>query len=300
MRRIFLSLALLLVATAPGVAKANVANVAGAVEPVANIATPPASKVGVNMITVSDAPSSAQPTLHLPGTDPNVMGASGKALIKLFILAVILESALALLFNWKPFVAVFDGRGIKPLLSFVAALIVTFVFKPESFAELLAGYGSVLSPDALWLSKVLEAMVIAGGSSGVNNMLVALGFRTNLSAAQVQPKPKPTEAWIAVALHRHDAVGPVLVEVGQGTDPATVGWEVAGTIVGKTAPRSIFAFELRDFARFPTVGGWSVKPDLPYLLRLTGQGQDGRALESTAWGPHALMSGAIVDIDLSL
>lgn len=224
-------------------------------------------------------------------SDQAPLEASGNALLKLFVLAVVLESALALLFNWRPFVARYDGRGVKAPISFVAALLLTLFFKPDAIETLLESYGGAnVSGGGLFFARVLEAMVIAGGSAGVNRLMVALGFRSRIRAEEVVAKPKPTEAWISVGLDRQGAVGPVYVELKEDQDPP----KIAGTIAGTRAvPRSMFR---RDYGRLPTAGGWSLVPGKEVSVTLV----DAAGSRSATWGPHRLAAGAIVDIDLTL
>src|SRR5262249_46470395 len=56
-----------------------------------------------------------------------------KALFLLFTLAVILESALAVLFNWRPFIETFNARAVRPVVSFVVALLVVREFNLDLF-----------------------------------------------------------------------------------------------------------------------------------------------------------------------
>ncbi|QHP72943.1 hypothetical protein EI171_39860 [Bradyrhizobium sp. LCT2] len=47
---------------------------------------------------------------------PNIYDASFKALFVLFILAVLVENGLALLFRWRPFLSYFDSRSTNALV----------------------------------------------------------------------------------------------------------------------------------------------------------------------------------------
>ena len=223
--------------------------------------------------------------------DDEPLDASGNALLKLFVLALILESALALLFNWRPFVARYDGRGVKAPISFAAALILTLFFKPDAIETLMEAYGGgEVSGGGLFFARVIEAMVIAGGSAGVNRLMVALGVRSRVRAQEVVAKPKPTEAWISVGLDRQSAVGPVYVELQEDEEPP----RLAGTITGTRAvPRSFFR---RDYGRLPPAGGWPLTPGREVSVTLV----DSAGNRSGTWGPHRLAAGAIIHIDLAL
>jgi len=60
-----------------------------------------------------------QPTL----TSGDLFTPSFKALFVLFILAVVLESGLAVIFNWKQFFTTFDTKATKPLVAILVACL---------------------------------------------------------------------------------------------------------------------------------------------------------------------------------
>jgi hypothetical protein len=49
---------------------------------------------------------------------------------------------------------------------------------------------------------ILTAAILAGGSAGVNTMLVALGFREVKTPATIAPRVPPDRAWIALHVER--------------------------------------------------------------------------------------------------
>jgi hypothetical protein len=55
-------------------------------------------------------------------TDDSIYGKSGAALTMLFVIAVLLESAFAVIFEWRVFLAYFSVRGIKPIIMIAASL----------------------------------------------------------------------------------------------------------------------------------------------------------------------------------
>ena len=258
-------------------------------------------------VTVTPAPAPSSGGTVPPAVDPapvqgqgagepSVVGESGEALVKLFVLAVLLESALALIFNWRPFVVVFDGRGVKSILSFLAAWLVVGSLRPESISELMEGYGSTLTETGRDVATILEAMIVAGGSAGVNNMLRTLGFRSRDRVDQIAPTPPKDEAWVSVALVRRQAVGPVDVELEADNVK-----QVAGTIRGRVRKKGLLSYFVRDYARFPPSGGYTLTPGKAYTIRLKGRNSAGEVITSTsAWGPHALAKRAVVDIELEL
>ena len=282
-------------------AVANAANAAETAAPTANDNTnapqrnPADGTTNVQKTTDANANAGAGEG----NREVEVLPESGEALVQLFVLAVLLESALALLFNWRPFIVSFDGRAVKPIVSFVAALIVVFTFHTDVFAELLRVYGGDLSGAGESVSRVLEAMVLAGGSSGVNTMLRGLGFRALPTAErQREQRPPPDKAWLAVRLHGNAAHQTVLVEtadISTAAARAAPQYSTAGTITGSTRSgwRSFF---LRDFGRFPTTQGFPVTPGTPYLVRVRQQG----AAEGQGAQEITLAPGAIVDLDFNM
>jgi hypothetical protein len=233
-----------------------------------------------------------------PGFTGEVYEQSFKVIFALFIIATILESGLAVIFNWRPFIQLFDSRGVKTLVSIAFAYVFVETFDFDAITSLVNLY----QPAAYKVGpagKFITALVIAGGSAGVNKLLVALGFRSVKTAEQATPKPPKTEAWISVRLLRKDAVGPVAVLIG----PDGAQTPVAGTISGSSSEWGLMRFFLRDYGRFPTAGGYAITPDPAklYKVYVAGRDKDGNLLSSSvAWGPNALAPSAIVDIELTL
>jgi len=61
-----------------------------------------------------------------PAGSDEIYNEAFKALLVLFVVALLLESGLAVLFNWRPFVVYFDGRGAKtPITVIVAYMFVS-------------------------------------------------------------------------------------------------------------------------------------------------------------------------------
>jgi hypothetical protein len=247
------------------------------------------------------------PTPGQPETKPidlassQVIAESAKALIVLFVLAAILESALAWFFN-LPFIAgVFNGRSVKPIISCAFALAVTYGFKSVLLIGLFAKYGyDTAGADAQFLCRLIESLVLAGGSAGVNRLLRNLGIRPIDPVAERNPTPQPLDAWIAVRHRRTNATGPVDVQIGTTAADGSTSWRVAGQITGGTPLMGFARWLLRDRSRFPGSGGYVVTPGVPLKVRLVWTKTDGTVVESAVWGPNALADRAIVDIDLTL
>lgn len=226
---------------------------------------------------------------------------SFKTLVVMFVAAVLLESALATIINWRPFLDYFDARGVKTVISVAVALVVVYVFDFDAVTRLLKIYGAGLdmkdgTVTLPFPGKFLTAWIIAGGSSGVNNILIALGFRSVRTAEQVKPKPPPDHGWVSVHLERVKAVGPVSVLIGpKGGDT------IAGTITGISAGSRVWRYFVRDKGRFPTSGGFALPQDVEFEIGLSGFDKDGKVIKLLEpWGPYKLQAHAIVDIELRL
>jgi hypothetical protein len=218
-----------------------------------------------------------------------------KAVSLLFLLAVVIESALAIIFNWRPFVETLNARAVRPLISLVVSGFFVWLFDLDLMTTIV---NSMMNTTHLpsTSGQVLTAMVLAGGSAGVNNLLVALGFRQKQTPETATPKPPSNKAWIAVRLDRQLAVGQV--EVFLGVPPA-VGQQppLAGVIHGKSKPAYRYFFS--DPGRFPGYGGHTVPVNSSISLELAGVDKDGQPL-SQKWGPCTLADGAIIDLDFKL
>lgn len=66
---------------------------------------------------IADAKPVTQAVRVLADAGGNVYGGSAKALFALFAIAIVLESGLALIFTWRPFLTTFNSRAVKPLVS---------------------------------------------------------------------------------------------------------------------------------------------------------------------------------------
>lgn len=230
-----------------------------------------------------------------PAIQAIALGDAFKILALLFVLAVLLEQALSVLFNWRPFLQYFNARGVKTVITVIAAWLVLETFKLDLIADLVNLYSSTKIPSGA-ATKLLTALILAGGSSGVNNLLVALGFRSMKSVEQIVPRPPPDKAWLSVRLERKAAEGQVVVSIGPdgGVIP------VVGTIDG-TSPRAFLRWFIVDRGRFPVVAGYHLTPEAgkTYVVQLEGKDKHGTKL-TARWDAHPIAVGAILDITLEL
>ena len=240
--------------------------------------------------TVSITVRDQAPTL----TSPDLYKSSFKAVFSLFILAVVVESGLALMFRWSPFLNLFDGRRLDPLVSFAFSLLLVWSFHLDVTTALMNTYSNTTYPWG-WEGLILTAMIIAGGSAGVNRMLQTLGFRPAGGPPIPPPLPPQNEAWIAVKLIRAKAVGPVTVQIGSDANLA-----VAGTIgYGSVHDGEWWRYFFRDRGRFPQSGGHVVVPG-PCRIQLDGVDANGKELPPAVWGVHIVADRAVIDVELKL
>ncbi|TCA23625.1 hypothetical protein E0H70_28260 [Rhizobium leguminosarum bv. viciae] len=265
---------------------------------------------------ITDTAWAADDAAQALGLSNQVYTASAKALTMLFVTAVVLESAFAIIFNWRVFLAYFDTKGVKTIVMIVISAIVVFYFKLDVFASLLAAF-SIPNPSADaagvaaslqnqvketsdTLSKLITALVLAGGSSGIHNMMYALGFRSNRDTETIS-KPEQTEAWVSVSVTRRTVDGPVLVSV-QKLDPSPDGitpLALAGSV--KFRRPALKELLMRNLNRFPQNGGYVVEPEKTYLIQATGDKRGDSSTQLTSPPRYYKFAPrAIVDLDIVL
>jgi hypothetical protein len=244
--------------------------------------------------TTNDKPN-ASASNSAQAIDPGVYGEMFKILFAVFTIAVVLESALALIFNWRLFLLYFDSRGAKTVVSAAAGILVAWSLGLDVIDRLYkamfpggnAGLGA--------FGYVLTGLVLAGGSAGVNNILKALGFRSLRDEEVRLPKPPTKQAWLAVRLNRKSAEGPVQVFLTRDNG----GERLIGTITGRRAPTFLQPLRANPM-RFPPLAGFAVPSDSLVTVQLRDPtlpaGQDASAL----WGPYRIGEGAIIDFELTL
>jgi hypothetical protein len=231
------------------------------------------------------------------GTIPDgVYSGAIKAIFVLFVLAIVIESTLAVVFNWRPFVETFNARAVRPLIAVAVAFAVVKIFNLDITTKLINATTTEPPQDPSTTGLILTALVIAGGSAAVNHMLVALGYR-ELKTPETAPKPPPTRAWLAVRAKRVKAApGDIEVFLGKPSGIAGLPPRV-GTIPGNSGS-GVLAYFLSDRGRFPPYGGFEVDPASgPYSVVLRSRGP--KPAEVT-WGPEDVAAGAIVDITLEI
>jgi len=220
----------------------------------------------------------------------------------LFLIAVLLESALALLFNWRPFIETFNARATRPLVAFLVAWLLVAAFDYDAVTQLMDAAQKTAPPrNAGTIGMILTAAILAGGSAGVNTLLVALGFREVKTPATVAPRVPPDRAWIAVHVDRTSEQGDLAVHIGPPDAANANAVPLAGVIGPASKPRSsaLGRFFLRQTGRFPAFGGFVAEAGKPCQVELRSPTVPGgtKLLYKLSFTPAP---GAIIDLNVTV
>jgi hypothetical protein len=245
------------------------------------------------------SPAAAQAVTFPPNSlnDEAIYKASISALTQLLVMAVLLESAFALIFSWRVFRTYFSLNGTRTVVMVAVSIATVWTFPYlDLVARLMAAFQGQ-AQSSIWVSQLITALILAGGSSGVNNVMRALGYRSaaaDEAPKQVAPRGK---AWIAVHVRRDKAVGPVLITVRRTDDRATdprAPAPIAGSI-GFDRP-GILELLLQNPNRFPRSGGYELLADQIYEIGISARGPEGEIADPLKGQKFAFADGAIVDL----
>lgn len=234
-----------------------------------------------------------------------VLDVSAVAVIKLFVLALLLESGLAVLFHWKPYLTFFNGRGMNALIAVAVAWVLVKQLEVDTVSQLIRAYtGS--GPVNPGIGQFITALVLAGGSSGVHRILTALEYRQSVAEIEASNSPAVNAAWIAVRVNRRNATGPIFVTVeptsgGQGSAPPTAVLQgVVALIERRSFGRRLRDCFVRDFNRFPQSGGYVVTPGQSYVISVIASDAVGKAIANPLDKTYVFADRAIVDFNVTL
>ena len=104
---------------------------------------------------------------------------AGYTLFLILVLAILLETGLSTIFNWRVYLRYFEERGLKVPIAVIASLIFVTQFKIDAVAEVLNSFSEVKYDPGI-AGKILTALIIAGGSNGVFTLYEKLGIRNPL------------------------------------------------------------------------------------------------------------------------
>lgn len=211
-------------------------------------------------------------------------------LMAAFVLALLLESAFALLFNWRFYQSVFVGRAWRTPIMFAVSLAVVHELHFDMVARVFSAYnGSTAPPQAEMLTQILTAMVLGGGSVGVNKILVGLGFRSDKprkdSETEQARNLHETEAWVSVMLQGVPSGRQFSVEMQEWATsqdyPQPAGNPIPDidptlALISPQNFRVLKSMFFVDKKRFPQSGGMRVtalKMRYRFVIRDIGNGQ---------------------------
>ncbi len=111
--------------------------------------------------------------------DDVAMEKVGNTLFLVLVLAILLETGLSTLFNWRIYLKYFEERGLKVPIAVASAFIFVKQFEIDAVAEILNAFVKADSDPGI-AGIVLTALIIAGGSSAVFTLYEKLGIRNPL------------------------------------------------------------------------------------------------------------------------
>ena len=204
----------------------------------------------------------------------------GTELVALAVIILVTESALATLFQWRLYRMLFNGRAVKTVVMIVTGLLIVVGFNYDFFARIVTIIKVSPTPEAwsMWISLPLSALIIAGGSAGVNTLFQRLGIRNPVQPEEQRPLLNSTQAWISVRVRAAKGeggaqgvkiVGPVQISVAEIPDDPTTP-VLAGTVVQQSFWDRFKAAFTADAMRFPNYGGRTVSTDKTYRIMASG------------------------------
>jgi hypothetical protein len=131
--------------------------------------------IAATILVVATSFAAAQETAALNSPEGNLTGRVGEVLLVFLVLSIAFEVALTPIFNWRIFLAHFEGRGFKTPITVILAFFVFWSYQLDIVRDLLValGYQARLSLGG----QFLTALLIAGGSDGVFRIFTKLGIR---------------------------------------------------------------------------------------------------------------------------
>lgn len=104
---------------------------------------------------------------------------AGYTLLLILVLAILLETGLSTLFNWRVYLRYFEAKGLKVPIAVASAFFFVMQFDIDAVAEVLGAFTGKTYNHGTG-GKILTAFIIAGGSSGVFTLFDKLGIRNPL------------------------------------------------------------------------------------------------------------------------
>lgn len=122
-------------------------------------------------------------------------------LFQALILALVLEVALQLIFTSRWFILYAEGRGLKVPVMFVLALLLINRSDIDIVQRLIAVFSDP-DPASTWLSVLLSALIVGGGSSTIFQLFKALNLRAPASEEESAAFRRAEFARVTFHVHR--------------------------------------------------------------------------------------------------
>jgi hypothetical protein len=145
----------------------------------------------------------------------------------IFILAVLIEVGLAVLFDWRVFLRYFEGKGVKVPITFIVSLIIVSAHGIDIPSEVVTAFSDKpANPEVT--GYLISALIIAGGSASVNGIFTRLNWRNPaLQAAKADKERAKMTGRIWVTVER---------PTGKTSDGEPVAVAIDDVPVGVLAP----------------------------------------------------------------
>lgn len=248
-----------------------------------------------------------------PEVSEKVLIKSFQVVMAAFVLALLLENAFALLFNWRVFQLFFAGRAWKTPIMFLASYLAVKVFNVDLMGGLVNAYNPNYDVSNNLITQLFTAMTLAGGSAGVNKIFIGLGFRSQLTA-NYPVKLGTSKAWLSVVVnHTISATSKpkqyvVSIEEIKGDLPqdVLVMKDVAG-IAGTPKPKLRDVFFGNRY-RVPLLsGGMQIDSSKYYYIKIidlsNGDIYDiqGKRVDTTnKLNAYGFMAGSVLDLSVNI
>jgi hypothetical protein len=234
-------------------------------------------------------------------------------LLQLLAVVLVVESALAALFQWRVYRMAFNARALKTPIMFTVGLLIVLLAGYDPMDQVLRAVTGTATT-SWWgrsiLTSGLSGMIIAGGSAGIFALLTRLGLRTPENAAEQaeQSKLGSDQAWLSIRATGAPDGTPIQIGIQELNDPDTERRAyffdhakqppLAGTIDSRGWWERASASFTADAQRFPNYGGRKVTAGKHY--RITATWQDGDRMTSVGVFRGQFASRAVIDLTVDV
>lgn len=211
---------------------------------------------------------------------------------RLLVVATILESALAIVFQWRVFRTLFNARAVKAPITVLAALVVVSTGPYDPFQDILKEARATTAVNGNWATCLMSAFILAGGTAGVNRLLRALGFRAASDDVSLPVPRSDEEAWISVTVRSGTSARltksvQVLIEPLPESSPQ--GSTLVAILDTRSRWRAAADAMLARSNRYPPSGGYVVRASQDYVISVHPDGSEPTELFKGRFAPRAVV-----------